>query len=142
MKEEKEAEKIANIIFVGKYERFNAENNRYEIVPREAPGFVIECGKRFDLPPNICEGAFVEEDVKNLLLGLFPNDFKSFEPVKQFETDLPAEFPGREVLRSLEKNLTDIFGLTREELLQFPGIGEKTADKILIFLSEVNINGK
>jgi hypothetical protein len=85
-KKKTEEKPAANLIFVGKENRWNAEKGKYESQPREAPEFVIDGGgggrggERINLPEGIEKGAYVEPDAAARLLALFPNDFKEFKP--------------------------------------------------------------
>lgn len=141
MAEEKE-EQIPNTIWTGKQNKYDPDKDKYVTAVREVPKFVMDGGNKIELPENLADGAFVEPSERTRLMELYPKDFKEFEPEKQIETDLPADFPMREVLRGLGLNLADVQKLDLERLMKLDGIGEKSADKILKYLSEVQENGE
>ncbi len=61
-----------------------------------------------------------------------------FELVEEIQTvsDLPTEIPGRAALIKAEINAEKVSTMTREQLIDVTGIGEKTADEILKFLED------
>lgn len=56
--------------------------------------------------------------------------------VAQPETDLPNDFPSREVFRGLGKNVADLKGLTQKQLEDLPKIGEVTAKRVIEYFEK------
>ena len=141
MADEKE-EKIPNTSWTGKQKHYGTDKDKYVTAAREVPKFVMDGGEKIKLPEDLAGGAFIEPSERTRLMELYPQDFKEFEPQKQFETDLPEDFPVREVLRGLELNLAGVKELDRAGLIALNRIGKQSADKILKYLSEVQTNGE
>lgn len=63
-----------NIVFVGKQRKYNPDKDKYELVKRDAPAFVMDSGEKIILPDGIEKGAYSEHASR--LIELYPNDFK------------------------------------------------------------------
>jgi len=62
--------------------------------------------------------------------------YKTPESAEQPETDLPNDFPSREVFRGLGKNLADLKDLSVEQLTELPKVGEATAGKVIEYFAK------
>lgn len=127
-------EKKPNVVFIGKQRKFNEDKDDYELVPRPVPKFVKDGKLKIELPEyaEYGKGFYSEHSVR---LTQLP-DFLPFQHKDQPETDLPANFPFREILRGLALQTADVEKMSREDLIKLPKIGEVSADKILEFLQK------
>lgn len=133
MSESKKEKPENNVVFVGKINQWNPKKEAYERVFRPVPEYVQIVREKIQLPKDAQPGkAFYSEHADKLIFS--SPDFLPIDSAEQPETDLPNDFPMRDVLRGLALNLAEIKTLDREGLIALKGIREKSADKILAYL--------
>jgi hypothetical protein len=75
-KKEKAEKPAANIQYVGKRQKLNKEKNKFVVVAKEAPAFIIDGPDKIKLPKGIEKGVYVKPEIADRLFTLRPNDFK------------------------------------------------------------------
>jgi hypothetical protein len=134
-------DKTPNVKFIGKKRIWDSEKKALVSVTREVPAYVMNVREKIDLPEGVqAEKPFYSEFAETLCL--ISKDFLPVNSPTQPTTDLPETFPMREILRGENLQLADVVQLDREALLKIPGIGEKSADKIIQFLEENKQNAE
>lgn len=122
-----------NVVFVGKQPKYNPDKDTFEMVPRPVPPEANDGGLLIPLPKVKNGEGFYSEHADRLYQFA---DFLPYDSPDQPETDLPLDFPLREILRSQGLQLADVKAMDRDALMRIPKIGDASADKILEYVKE------
>lgn len=104
----------------------------------EPPEYYRDGRVKIDLPKaEEVKNGFYSDDPLTLK-RLSGGNLIDFHYKEQLESDLPPNFPMREVLRGLNINYETVKAMTFEQLVSLPKIGKVTAQEILDYKPPVD----